>query len=597
MHTGEQPGLSAQHRLPGRIAVTLPLIIALLSLTPAQAAATMTRDAARDTPSSRHETLYVFTPARSGESLERIASYLIPHPDVSLQQTAWALYLKNPTAFAENNINSIKPLPTLQIPSLQEIWKISHAQAQRLIAGHNRAWARTIHDHTPTERQETDDTIVEETATGPEHQPFTINTTVEIESDYRSGYTLGHEDDETLTVSSYIYTEMRYEPSDRFTYFLELNPYYSAEGIVGNEDGSNDGGVELGSAWVYIDNLAGDDVGIQAGRQYFGDSRQWWWDANLNALRLHSWGQPIHFHLGIGTHPTLVSTTGGRRDPEQRDIVWLLGELNWDWANDQSIEFFWLSRLDRSDTPRQDDIVATKDADEEDVVLTWLGLRAMGQRTYATHGNLRYWLDLGMVYGNESRLEFEDTDRANSIVTSRLDHKIDGWGLDIGASWDTRFPTRPRLTIAYAMGSGDADTGDNTDRNYRQSGLHNNNAELYGDTTFRYYGDVLDPELSNLSIATLAIGFPLWKNNSINIVYHHYQQIHASAFLRNTQLSVDPNGDHLDIGQELGLIVGLTGQPPLNVTLRAAQFRAGKAFSAAAGQTASRLAFELSYGF
>ena len=135
------------------------------------------------------------------------------------------------------------------------------------------------------------------------------------------------------------------------------------------------------------------------------------------------------------------------------------------------------------------------------------------------------------------------------------------------------------------------------DRNYRQSSLHNNSAELYDGTSFRYYGDVLNPELSNLRIATLAIGFPLWRNNAINVIYHHFQQNHASNVLRNTLLDAAPAGNHSEIGREFSLIAGLTRWQPLSIELIAAQFRAGKAFGPEKGQTASRMMLELSYGF
>lgn len=54
----------------------------------------------------------------------------------------------------------------------------------------------------------------------------------------------------------------------------------------------------------------------------------------------------------------------------------------------------------------------------------------------------------------------------------------------------------------------------------RQTGLQDNNGEFFGVDCFRYYGELLRPELSKLQITTLALGFRMLTNSSIEFVYH-----------------------------------------------------------------------------
>ena len=123
---------------------------------------------------------------------------------------------------------------------------------------------------------------------------------------------------------------------------------------------------------------------------------------------------------------------------------------------------------------------------------------------------IKYWLDAAFVRGN---------------VESR---KIRGFGLDTGITLIARkFKQRPFLTFAYGFGSGDKDTQDGIDRNFRQTGLQNNSGRFGGVVNFEYYGVLLQPELSNMHILTAGIGFRPFERASVEFVYHRYLQDHA----------------------------------------------------------------------
>lgn len=75
-----------------------------------------------------------------GDTLWSIAGFMRPETSVSIQQTMMALYRNNGHAFEQNNINNLKTGQVLSAPELDEINKISKAEALRQALEHNGSW-------------------------------------------------------------------------------------------------------------------------------------------------------------------------------------------------------------------------------------------------------------------------------------------------------------------------------------------------------------------------------------------------------------------------------------------------------------------------
>ena len=124
---------------------------------------------------------------------------------------------------------------------------------------------------------------------------------------------------------------------------------------------------------------------------------------------------------------------------------------------------------------------------------------------------LQHWFELGISEQHQS-----DSDKR-------------GYAVDLGGTY--RFEDRvlkPRVTLGYAFGSQD----------YRQTGLHSNEATLGGGTKFKIYGETLNPDLANLHIFTASLGMNLPQQASLDVVYHRYHQAQLSDFANNqTELS------------------------------------------------------------
>ena len=165
----------------------------------------------------------------------------------------------------------------------------------------------------------------------------------------------------------------------------------------------------------------------------------------------------------------------------------------------------------------------------------FLGVRSRGEPVE----DLDYWLELGYVGGRDGP------------------KRIRGWGFDVGAIYELQRGPRPALTLGFAFGSGDRDPEDRLDRSFRQTGLQENETDFGGAAGFKYYGEVLDPELSNLAILTVGIGVRPSEQFSLDLVYHSYVQHRASEAIRDAGIDAEPSGRNRRLGSEVDFIVGL----------------------------------------
>lgn len=184
------------------------------------------------------------------------------------------------------------------------------------------------------------------------------------------------------------------------------------------------------------------------------------------------------------------------------------------------------------------------------------GLRAYGD--WIPDNNM--WGELGVVRGYQ---DFSD---------------LRGWGGDIGTTYSPSGAKPWYFSAGYAFGSGDRNPNDLIDHAFRQTGIQDNNDKFGGVTSFKYYGEILEPELSNLHIMTAGVGRRFGRRISLDLVYHKFTQDEALDRLRNTNFKVRPNGTSTDIGQELDVILGHRSGFGLDTELVLAAFDPGRAF-------------------
>jgi alginate production protein len=166
--------------------------------------------------------------------------------------------------------------------------------------------------------------------------------------------------------------------------------------------------------------------------------------------------------------------------------------------------------------------------------------------------------------------------------------KLSGYAYDAGATY--RLPDvalRPNVTLGVAFGSGDSNANDTTNHAFRQTGLQSNESRYAGVSKFKTYGEVLDPELSNLRIYTAGFGFQPARGITADVVFHRYRlhRLGVSEDIRNSPITAQLNQiaglESKDVGKELDVVFGfrqLFGIRRLGLDLRMGVLFPGKAF-------------------
>lgn len=316
---------------------------------------------------------------------------------------------------------------------------------------------------------------------------------------------------------------------------------YSELYRLDEEDGEDTrGSGTLGETYGHWHDLFGTGAQLQVGRLDFDEYREWLYDQNLDAVRLIL--EPVGLRLELSLSTRL--TNGSDRDENSRNF---------------------LAYLSKDDGERQvAAYVLHRDIDTHvfkgvavDEAPTHLGGRLQGE-----------WLP-----ANDSWAEFA------FLRGDRAGAELHAYGFDVGSTWSPDFLGPFSLTGGYAFGSGDTSPGPEQDRTFRQTGFQDNNTKWAGVTSFRYYGELFDPELANLQILTAGLGVALPQRSSLDVVLHHYRQDRPEPDLVASQLSRRPNGINTNLGTELDLIFGSRRWSNWDLELVAGWFRAGSAFS------------------
>ena len=328
---------------------------------------------------------------------------------------------------------------------------------------------------------------------------------------------------------------LSYEPTDTLQLYLNIEPAYRH---VEYEEKKKDNETRLSLKEAFVsfsDNLYGST--LKLGRQRFNDYREWIYDDELDGVRIyHSFSRfAMEFSVTRNNDKELLN-----RDDYEK-VTNLVVYARYAPDRDDEIGFYVFAQNDHSDL-------------DEDRI--FFGLHADGKAWQ----HLEYWLELAHVRG-----ETDSTD-------------IRGLGLDVGSTFVFDYRLKPSFTLAYAYGSGDKDPTDGRDENFRQTGFQDNTARFNGVIRLKYYGEMVDPELSNLRIATVGTGIRPTRKTSLDLVYYNYRQVEASTLVRDWEIDMDPDGHSTDIGYEIDLVLGYRIAPHHKGNVIVGSFHPGKAF-------------------
>jgi hypothetical protein len=427
-------------------------------------------------------------------------------------------------------------------------------------------------------------------------RPITIGGQYEVSPEHRDNYNLDSDDDRNLTrVNQEFRVEMLYNYSPSLIMFFEPQLVHVWDRRSDREDES-ELKLRRGQSWIYWAFLPDAGLALQVGRQNLQERRSWWWDVDLDAARLHFSSATVLAELGIAKEVFPVSLDDDIL-PDQEDVTRGFGRWDWQWAGRQHLEFFWLSERDRSGSPEVglpviEDVVDVRDAD-----LDWLGMRAIGRWKTKPLGTLFYWTDVAHVSGSETLTDFSET--IDGLFSPGAATQIDvrGWAVDAGLTLRPRKNRQLSFTASYAMGSGDDGSDSTLDRSFRQTGLNSNKDNYRGVTRFRYYGELLRPELSNLQVMTFAFGHRFLSASSLDLVYRNFRQVYASTTLRSARIGAPLNGVDKDVGNEIDLVIGVEEWRNWELSVVGSVFLPGDAFGPGADEKAYRADLRVRYIF
>ena len=260
--------------------------------------------------------------------------------------------------------------------------------------------------------------------------------------------------------------------------------------------------------WVFAGDVFGSGADLDFGRLDFEDDRLWWWDTELDAVRLEWDGGP-------GDALAQCSQRGGSSapcdpirancPPKKRIICACSPSCRGSWRRitASSCSYSTTTIAPTAPPPWRQTCARAGSTNPTRTCSGWGRARSVRSNRHRNGSSAT-----GPTAARpraRAIVEHGEPEAGLRPVEAVIRHDVSGWAFDLGLTAVAPAAFEPRATIGYAIGSGDEGDG-KRDRSYRQSGLHANETGLGGVRRFTYYGRLLDPELSNLAIATAGAG-------------------------------------------------------------------------------------------
>ena len=326
------------------------------------------------------------------------------------------------------------------------------------------------------------------------------------------------------------------------------------------------------------------------GRREFVSASEWWiwWDEELDAISLDSAYGNFETLIGVAEEQWKISTGDDFIDPEIDGVRRIITSLSWEFATDQSLNFYYLDQDDNSDSHNVGDFEDFDDLDEADGDLNWSGVSYLGEFDFDKVGEIEVELHYSRVSGDETFYEFDDPAGGKAEVIEKGSSRVSAEAESYLLSWTPAQLKDWSFIVGGARGDGDSNPGDNRDESYRQNGLQ-------GDSDV--FGALYQPEISNMVVQAFGIEWDAYEGVEIALMHYDYEQDERSDEIAGVTIVVDPTGLSNDLGNEIDLIVTLEVYDNLGLILIVGQFEAGKAYGVYDGETSNFVSFELNYAF
>ncbi|MBW9262276.1 MAG: alginate export family protein [Candidatus Thiodiazotropha sp. (ex. Lucinisca nassula)] len=344
---------------------------------------------------------------------------------------------------------------------------------------------------------------------------------------------------------------------------------------------------EIGIAYLFGDVI---DAEFKIGRVEYESMSRWWslWDDELDIVSLQLWYEDLEAFFSVAEQQAVESTDEDFIDPEIDDIQRVILSMSWELLDGQILNFYYLKQKDNSSPYRIGDSEEYIRIDEEDADLTWKGISYVADLELELIGEIDLELHYTAVSGRSTFYNYDDPVSGIVEINETERELIDGSSRGYLLRWTPYVYDQLSLVIASASGSGDANPDDRVNRSYRQTGIQ-------GDT--ESYGELFQPELSNLRINMFGLQWRFAEDMSIDLMHFDYKQEVLSEEIRHASIEVDPSGTSRDLGSELDLILGIEHEETLELFFTYAKFRPGRAYVDYPEKNIDYVGFEFVYKF
>ena len=424
-----------------------------------------------------------------------------------------------------------------------------------------------------------------------EYRDLDYQFTLSIERSALDGVTFGSEPEvDRLVVEEYeLELALEYEARDDLYLFFVGTLVDDSETLDPAGPRETDRGLEINQ--LGLGYLFGESVVSEAniGRLEFKSASEWWvwWDEELDAIRLQSSYGDFSSMLALAEQQAPELTSQDDIDPEQDGLRRSFLTLAWSIDADQSLIFYYLDQQDRSSGYRIGQSEDIDRLDAEDADLTWFGISYLAEFEFDALGEIGLELHAARVDGDERVYEFDESGGIAEVEEIER-HDVEGTAQGILFNWTPARFDEWTLILGRAQGSGDSGSGDGRDKSYRETGLQ-------GDS--ESFGELYQPELSNLSIDIVGIAWEFADGVELALIGYEYRQRELAEEMRDVSIDVDTTGDSRDLGSETDLQLTIDARDGMEIILTLAEFRAGKAYGEFSAETSSFARFELEYQF
>ena len=326
------------------------------------------------------------------------------------------------------------------------------------------------------------------------------------------------------------------------------------------------------------------------GRRKFVSASEWWiwWDEELDAISLDSAYGNFETLIGVAEEQWKESTDDDFVDPEIDGVRRIIASLSWEFVTGQSLNFYYLSQDDNSDSHNIGEFEDFDKRDEADGDLSWSGVSYLGEFDFDTMGEFEVELHYSSVSGDETFYEFDDPAGGKSEVIDKGESRVSASAESYLLNWTPARIEDWSFTVGLARGEGDSNSADNRDESYRQNNLQ-------GDSDV--YGELYQPEISNLVVQTFGVEWEAYEGVEVALRYFEYDQDVSSDQIAGVSIEVDPTGLDSDLGREIDLLVSIETYKNLELELIAARFEAGKAYGVYENEISNLVSIEINYEF